>query len=292
MLDYFNFRPLRIPAVRWRPAPIMAPWWQPMPWAKCATAGTTRSGAVSRRIRWHLIKLTNSNLLLTQLGGFQCEEEEQAEQEQQQQQLARQSISSTSSSQPNQRPLLPHQQQYPHQQQLQQHELNDLIEPLAKLNSHVTSPSKQSMLRPKELPNLSSSNTSPTSATANCNNISPPSSHLNNSTHNANWNSDSWADGEFEPLDESGFGEFLTLTCLLPYQISLLATHLVNRPTNETDTFQAMPNWTRPDASGRRRSCSGSGSWRRDGPSGRAAPWSWAPKSFKSNQPITATCVA
>lgn len=135
-----------------------------------------------------------------------CEEEEQAEQEQQQQQLARQSISSTSSSQPNQRPLLPHQQQYPHQQQLQQHELNDLIEPLAKLNSHVTSPSKQSMLRPKELPNLSSSNTSPTSATANCNNISPPSSHLNNSTHNANWNSDSWADGEFEPLDESGFG--------------------------------------------------------------------------------------
>ncbi|KAI8044762.1 hypothetical protein M5D96_000934 [Drosophila gunungcola] len=64
----------------------------------------------------------------------------------------------------------------------------------------------QSMLRPKELPNLSSSNTSPTSATANCNNISPPSSHLNNSTHNANWNSDSWADGEFEPLDESGFG--------------------------------------------------------------------------------------
>ncbi|EDX14891.1 N-terminal kinase-like protein [Drosophila simulans] len=135
-----------------------------------------------------------------------CEEEEQAEQEQQQQQLARQSISSTSSSQPNQRPLLPNQQQYPHQQQLQQHELNDLIEPLAKLNSHVTSPSKQSMLRPKELPNLSSSNTSPTSATANCNNISPPSSHLNNSTHNANWNSDSWADGEFEPLDESGFG--------------------------------------------------------------------------------------
>nr|XP_036675379.1 N-terminal kinase-like protein [Drosophila suzukii] len=137
-----------------------------------------------------------------------CEEEEQAEQEQQQQQLARQSISSTtSSSQQHQRPLLPHQQQqHPHQQQLQQHELNDLIEPLAKLNSHVTSPSKQSMLRPKELPNLSSSNTSPTSATANCNNISPPSSHLNNSTHNANWNSDSWADGEFEPLDESGFG--------------------------------------------------------------------------------------
>ncbi|XP_017076356.1 N-terminal kinase-like protein isoform X2 [Drosophila eugracilis] len=139
-----------------------------------------------------------------------CEEEEQAEQEQQQQQLARQSISSTTStsvhSQHNQRPLLPHQQQHPHQQQLQQHELNDLIEPLAKLNSHVTSPSKQSMLRPKELPNLSSSNTSPTSATANCNNISPPSSHLNNSTHNANWNSDSWADGEFEPLDESGLG--------------------------------------------------------------------------------------
>ncbi|XP_017005276.2 N-terminal kinase-like protein [Drosophila takahashii] len=139
-----------------------------------------------------------------------CEEEEQAEQEQQQQQLARQSISSTtSSSQQHQRPQLPHhqqQQQHLHQQQLQQHELNDLIEPLAKLNSHVTSPSKQSMLRPKELPNLSSSNTSPTSATANCNNISPPSSHLNNSTHNANWNSDSWADGEFEPLDESGFG--------------------------------------------------------------------------------------
>ncbi|KAH8293994.1 hypothetical protein KR054_007226 [Drosophila jambulina] len=143
-----------------------------------------------------------------------CEEEEQAEQEQQQQQLARQSISSTtSSSQHHQRPPLP--QQHPHQQLLQQHELNDLIEPLAKLNSHA-------MLRPKELPNLSSSNTSPTStATANCNNISPPSSHLNNSTHNANWNSDSWADGEFEPLEESGLGEFITnKLCLIPEIIS------------------------------------------------------------------------
>lgn len=74
------------------------------------------------------------------------------------------------------------------------------------------------MLRPKELPNLSSSNTSPTStATANCNNISPPSSHLNNSTHNANWNSDSWADGEFEPLEESGLGEFVeNITLIRP----------------------------------------------------------------------------
>lgn len=146
----------------------------------------------------------------------QCEEEEQAEQEQQQQQLARQSISSTtSSSQQQQHPLRPHQ----HQQQLQQHELNDLIEPLAKLNSHVTttSPSRQqqqqqqqSTLRPKELANLSSSaTTSPTTpgALTNCNNISPPSSHLNNSMHNANWNSDSWADGEFEPFDEPGMGE-------------------------------------------------------------------------------------
>lgn len=25
--------------------------------------------------------------------------------------------------------------------------------------------------------------------------------------HNANWNSDSWADGEFEPFDEPGMGE-------------------------------------------------------------------------------------
>ncbi|KAH8312328.1 hypothetical protein KR044_010226 [Drosophila immigrans] len=138
-----------------------------------------------------------------------CEEEEQAEQEQHQQQMARQSISSTtSSSQQQQRPLLPHQ----HQQQLQQHELNDLIEPLAKLNSHITtSPSRQlqSTLRPKELANLSSSaTTSPTTpgALTNCNNISPPSSHLNNSMHNANWNSDSWADGEFEPFDDPGSG--------------------------------------------------------------------------------------
>ncbi|XP_030369431.1 N-terminal kinase-like protein [Scaptodrosophila lebanonensis] len=140
-----------------------------------------------------------------------CEEEEQAEQEQQQQQLARQSISSTTSSSQQHRPLLPHQ----HQQQLLQHELNELIEPLAKLNSHVTSPSKQqqqlqSTLRPKELANLSSSTTSPTTpgAFTNCNNISPPppSSLINHSTHNANWNSDSWADGEFEPIDEPGMG--------------------------------------------------------------------------------------
>ncbi|EDW81177.2 uncharacterized protein Dwil_GK11922 [Drosophila willistoni] len=115
-----------------------------------------------------------------------CEEEEQAEQEQQQQQMARQSISSTTSSS----------QHHHHQQQQQLNDLNDLIDPMSKINSG-------SQLRPKELPNLSSSNTSPT---ANCNNISPPSSHLNNSTHNANWNSDSWADGEFEPLDEAGTG--------------------------------------------------------------------------------------
>ncbi|ALC48061.1 yata [Drosophila busckii] len=68
---------------------------------------------------------------------------------------------------------------------------------------------QHSSLRPKELANLSSSaNTSPTTpgALTNCNNISPPSSHFNNSTHNANWNSDSWADGEFEPIDEPGLG--------------------------------------------------------------------------------------
>lgn len=102
----------------------------------------------------------------------------------------------------------------PHQQQLQQHQLNELIEPLAKLNSHNTSPSKStlgsaslssSVLRPKD---LSASNTtiSPTPF-LNCNNISPPQQksphHMNNSMNsNANWNSDSWADGEFEPIDE------------------------------------------------------------------------------------------
>ncbi|XP_055381077.1 N-terminal kinase-like protein isoform X2 [Condylostylus longicornis] len=44
--------------------------------------------------------------------------------------------------------------------------------------------------RPNDLPSLT-----------NCNNISPVSdTHINNT--NANWNSDSWADGEFEPIDE------------------------------------------------------------------------------------------
>lgn len=45
--------------------------------------------------------------------------------------------------------------------------------------------------RPNDLPNINT----------NCNNVSPVSdSHTNNS--NANWNSDSWADGEFEPIEE------------------------------------------------------------------------------------------
>ncbi|XP_023292732.1 N-terminal kinase-like protein isoform X2 [Lucilia cuprina] len=136
-------------------------------------------------------------------------EEEAQEQEQQQLQQLRQS------------PLRPH------QQQLQQHQLNELIEPLAKLNSHNTSPSKQPLtqllststtattlstnLRPNDLStNLSSLsntiNTTTPSPFLNCNNVSPPQmkspQHINNSTNNANWNSDSWADGEFEPIDE------------------------------------------------------------------------------------------
>ncbi|XP_075148764.1 N-terminal kinase-like protein yata isoform X2 [Haematobia irritans] len=126
-------------------------------------------------------------------------EEEAQEQEQQQMQLRQSPIR-------------------PHQQQLQQHQLNELIEPLAKLNSHNTSPSKSTLgssslssnLRPKDISaNLSSASNTTTSPTPflNCNNISPPQQksphHMNNSTNsNANWNSDSWADGEFEPIDE------------------------------------------------------------------------------------------
>lgn len=126
-------------------------------------------------------------------------EEEAQEQEQQQMQLRQSPVR-------------------PHQQQLQQHQLNELIEPLAKLNSHNTSPSKSTLgsaslsssLRPKDLSaNLSSASNTTTSPTPflNCNNISPPQQksphHMNNSTNsNANWNSDSWADGEFEPIDE------------------------------------------------------------------------------------------
>ncbi|XP_004523319.1 N-terminal kinase-like protein isoform X1 [Ceratitis capitata] len=96
----------------------------------------------------------------------------------------------------------------PHQQQLQPQQLNELIEPLAKLNTHTaTSPSKSHNqhapnLRPKELSNLTITQmTTTTAVITNCNNVSPP--HINNSTNsNANWNSDSWADGEFEPVDE------------------------------------------------------------------------------------------
>ncbi|XP_013119364.1 N-terminal kinase-like protein [Stomoxys calcitrans] len=126
-------------------------------------------------------------------------EEEAQEQEQQQMQLRQSPIR-------------------PHQQQLQQHQLNELIEPLAKLNSHNTSPSKSTLgstslsssLRPKDMSaNLSSASNTTTSPTPflNCNNVSPPQQksphHMNNSTNsNANWNSDSWADGEFEPIDE------------------------------------------------------------------------------------------
>lgn len=52
----------------------------------------------------------------------------------------------------------------------------------------------------------------------NCNNLSPirdeqqlHEHHINNTT-NANWNSDSWADGEFEPIDEllTGISVFLS----------------------------------------------------------------------------------
>lgn len=61
--------------------------------------------------------------------------------------------------------------------------------------------------RPNDLPSVSN-------ALTNCNNISPVHhdddndgdgdghEHVNN-TNNANWNSDSWADGEFEPIDDA-----------------------------------------------------------------------------------------
>ncbi|XP_069962249.1 N-terminal kinase-like protein isoform X1 [Bactrocera oleae] len=97
----------------------------------------------------------------------------------------------------------------PHQQQLLQHQLNELIEPLAKLNTHTaTSPSPSRGqnqhaldMRPKDISNIAITQTTTTTVFSNCNNISPP--HINNSTNsNANWNSDSWADGEFEPVDE------------------------------------------------------------------------------------------
>ncbi|XP_011212646.2 N-terminal kinase-like protein isoform X2 [Bactrocera dorsalis] len=97
----------------------------------------------------------------------------------------------------------------PHQQQLLQHQLNELIEPLAKLNTHTaTSPSPSRVqnqhaldLRSKDISNLAITQTTTTTVFSNCNNISPP--HINNLTNsNANWNSDSWADGEFEPVEE------------------------------------------------------------------------------------------
>uniref|UniRef100_A0A1A9W6J8 N-terminal kinase-like protein n=1 Tax=Glossina brevipalpis TaxID=37001 RepID=A0A1A9W6J8_9MUSC len=104
----------------------------------------------------------------------------------------------------------------PHQQQLQQHQLNELAEPLAKLNSHNTSPSKQQAaaiastnLRPKDLSSAKSISTTPTTPFMNCNNVSPidkSPEHVNNLANNANWNSDSWADGEFEPIDETSIG--------------------------------------------------------------------------------------
>lgn len=54
--------------------------------------------------------------------------------------------------------------------------------------------------RPNDLPNINT----------NCNNVSPVSdSHTNNS--NANWNSDSWADGEFEPIEEPLTGTILSM---------------------------------------------------------------------------------
>lgn len=59
----------------------------------------------------------------------------------------------------------------------------------------------------------------------NCNNLSPISDeqqfqehHINNTT-NANWNSDSWADGEFEPIEEllTGIFCYFFVFCLCSY---------------------------------------------------------------------------
>lgn len=111
-----------------------------------------------------------------------------------------------------------------HQQELHQHQLKELAEPLAMLNSHNTSCSKQQIsttapqsanLRPSDL-SVNQSSLSNTIASQspflNCNNLSPPQQksprhQVNDSTNNANWNSDSWADGEFEPIDEPMIGK-------------------------------------------------------------------------------------
>lgn len=141
---------------------------------------------------------------------FQGEEEEEEQEEQSQPSHSRQSPHSPHA--PLGTPTT-----RPHQQQLQPQQLNELIEPLAKLNTHTaTSPSKSHNqhapnLRPKELSNLTITQmTTTTAVITNCNNVSPP--HINNSTNsNANWNSDSWADGEFEPVDEQLTGEYYSL---------------------------------------------------------------------------------
>lgn len=41
------------------------------------------------------------------------------------------------------------------------------------------------------------------SKNANCNNLSPEHTENNTNSNTNNWNNDSWADGEFEPIEEN-----------------------------------------------------------------------------------------
>lgn len=112
------------------------------------------------------------------------------------------------------------------------------------VNRSNTQKNSEHSARPNDLPNLITNHTTATSA-------------MNlNSNSNAVWNSDSWAEGDFEPLDEPNSGIVALAAIALAKQTSIFQYFPFNR--------QAIRNWTRLGVSEKRRKSSDNVNWKRD----------------------------
>lgn len=121
---------------------------------------------------------------------------------------------------------------------------NDVIISNAKSNENETTGNRFSLqqnndqkARPNDLPNLITNHTAATSP-------------MNlNSNSNAVWNSDTWADGEFEPLDEPNTGKLID-KCLLAIPFR---TNKHDEFLNFFDFRQVIQNWTKHDVNEKKR---------------------------------------
>lgn len=93
-----------------------------------------------------------------------------------------------------------------------------------------------------------------------------------NTNSNATWNTDTWADGEFEPLEEPSLGTFpLKMTGIHGWIEAIYQCFLFIQ--------QEILNWTRHEENAKKKKFNVSENWKPD--EMREVPWNWEQKKFK-----------